>query len=303
MLNGLDLEPYGVQQRGTLWRAPISTRRHPVAIPGLHGTLAAQRPPVFGEPSVVWRLWHEGLSPADLEHVVNLVVAALAQPSLTLTRSLLVGGVRVEHSAPAELVSVDWGAFIAKSHAEATIMFAVPGVFFRDGNTTPWTALVGSGLTATIPHLSDSTGPIPDAIIRFTGPITNPSITDTNSGTSLSWTGTVAAGEYLFLDASRLTARKAGADAWLSGGTLVGSVDYGGDGPLQLWPAIVTVGSTYTVTPLSPGMLLSPSTLLIPDGAPSGQGESLGRQVQVSVSGSGMTAATQVAVRAEGSYL
>ena len=303
MLNGLDLEPYGVQQRATAWRAPISTRRHPVAIPGLHGDLLASRLPVFGPPIVTWHLWHDSDSPAAISQATDIIVSALAQPDLTLTRSLLTAGGRVEHSARAELVSVDWGDYMLRSHARATIVFSVPGVVFRDGNTTPWTALVGSGLTATIPHLSDSTGPIPDAIIRFTGPITNPSITDTNSGTSLSWTGTVAAGEYLFLDASRLTARKAGADAWLSGGSLVGSVDYGGDGPLQLWPAIVTVGGSYTVTPLSPGMLLSPSTLLIPDGAPSGQGDSLGRQVQVQVSGSGMTAATQVAVRAEGSYL
>ena len=269
-INGVDPEAVtGALLRGTVWRPSVSTRRPVVEIPGVHGTIDIGQLPVFAEPTVLWRLYHQGATPEDHEQLVGSVLAMVSAPKLVLSR--VVAGKVTE--AAAKLITADWGDGLNPT-AELKVAFAIPGVFFRDGNTTPWTALVGSGLTATIPHLSDSTGPIPDAIVRFTGPITNPSITDTNSGTSLSWTGTVAAGEYLFLDASRLTARKAGADAWTAGGTLVGSVDYGGDGPLQLWPAVVTVGSS-----------------------------SLARQVSVSVAGSGMTAATQVAVRAEGSYL
>ena len=270
-INGVDPEAVtGALVKGTVWRPSVSTRRPVVEIPGVHGTVDIGQLPVFAEPTVLWRLYHHGATPADHEQLVGSVLAMVSAPKLALSR---VVGAKVT-TAAAKLITADWGDGLNPT-AESKIAFAIPGVFFRDGNLTPWWYAWGTGALSAqaVPHLATSTGPITDAVVRFLGPVTNPSITDVASGTSLSWSGSVPAGTYLYLDARTLTARTStSSTAWTSGGTNVTStLGYGVGGPLQLWPRLSA----------------NPAV----------------REVVIAAAGTGRTAATQIAIRAEGSYL
>ncbi len=124
-----------------------------------------------------------------------------------------------------------------------------------------------------IPALDGSTAPITDPILRILGPVTNPVIRNPTSGTSIGYTGTVPAGQYLFIRLDNLSARiSTTATNWMSGGTTVtANLTYNPRGILQLWPAIS--GDPYT------------------------------RPVLVSATGTGKTAATRLAIQAARSYL
>ena len=270
-LNGLDLDEDlgGYLGAVTVWRPAVSVRGTTIVIPGQHG---ARRPglPVYEEPQVTIQLVRDEVeTQSDLEEKVNQASALLAQPSLTVTR---VSG-DLETSAVASLVSIAADGFIPGRAGSATALLAVPGVFFRRPVwTSPDLAFAGDVTSVELAGLSGSTAPIPDAVIRITGPRTNPYVTDPSTGTGIFWQGTVAAGQHLFLCPKPLSARlSANAADWLSGGTDVsGAVSFPAAGRLQMWPVVQTATT---------------------------------RKVLVSATGTGGTAASKLAVRAQGSHL
>ncbi len=253
----------------TVWRPPVAVRRSPLVIPGVHGTVRG-RLPVYDEPQVTiapkWRVANQ----AELEERVNQMQALLGQPTLTLSR--VSGG--VETSAAVELVSITPAEFVVADTATCTILLAVPGVFFRGAVATGTDLAFSANLTNAEPlaALSASTGPIGDAILRVTGPCTNPSISDPNTGTGMYYTGTVPAGQYLYLCARPMVARiSTSAAAWLSGGSDVSSLaGFPAAGRLQLWPVVQS------------------STV---------------RKILLSATGSSRTSATKLAIRGQAAYL
>jgi hypothetical protein len=252
----------------TVWRPPVTVRDVSIVIPGQHGALAPGLP-VYEEPTVTLTLRSRQASQAALEEAVNQATAILAAPTLTLSR---VSGA-LATSAVAKLKSISQDDFTYARTARITAQYRVPGVFFRTAVWTSSAIVFASALTnVEMAGLSGSTGPVVDAVVRVGGPCTNPYVTDPTTGTGISYTGTVAAGQYLYLSARPLSGRLSSSDsAWASGGTDVsGLVSFPAAGRLQLWPVVQTATT---------------------------------RKVLISASGSGMTAATTLAVRAQGSYL
>lgn len=255
--------------RETTWALNVTARQSPIEIPGEHGSVQVGLP-TYESGTVTMSALAVASSEAAVESAIAQFKALCGSPSLVLTRT----SGDVTATAAARLVSVapaDWapGAWSVRIVA----IFAIPGVFLRG---PVWTSADIAAMwdlsAAELTGLSTSTAPIGDAIMRATGPCTNPYVSDPSTGTGLSYIGTVAAGQYLFLAARPLTARLSSSSAdWLSGGTDVSAaLTYPGAGRLQLWPVVQTATT---------------------------------RKVQVSMTGSGRTSATKLAVRGQAAYL
>ncbi|MFJ2297390.1 hypothetical protein [Oerskovia paurometabola] len=232
-LSGIDALRWGLQSV-SIWRPPVTVRRSPLEVPGRHGVLEVGLP-LFEAPTVPLTLWVHAPTQTALEAAAMELIGVLTAPGLTLTRT---SGTLV-CAAPASLVSVSPDEF--KTAAEATFeaVLTIPTVFLRD--LAPITSApipADANTTAEVPALAGGTAPITDAVVRVQGPCTAVQVVDVVTGTGLSWSGVLAAGEYLFMDAGSLTARRAtSATAWTSGGSAVsGALDYPAAGPLALWP-------------------------------------------------------------------
>ena len=220
-------------ERGSLWRPPISVRRNTLTAPQRHGAVAVGLP-VFDEPVLSLDFFIAKSGQAAVEAAVNDLIALLAGPSLIVTR--VSGGLSL--AAAAALVALNPDTLYYGKGAKARATLAVPGVFFRpavatlDPGASNFTDFNFSALAA-------GNAPVPDAIARWTGPGTAANVSDTISGTGLSWSGSaVAAGSYLYLDAANLQAWvSTSASQWTKGGTDVsGGLSYPVAGPLQVWP-------------------------------------------------------------------
>lgn len=252
----------------TLWRPPVEVRRTAITIPGQHGSVSPGLP-VYGEPKLPIVLRSIQASQAALEEAVNQAITILTGPNITLSRT---SGTRTT-SAVAQLESLTPEDFTYRKMARITAVYAIPGVFFREAAALSTDNVFSSDLVnVEIATLSASTAPIPDAVVRITGPCVNPSVTDPWTGTGISWAGTVAAGQYLFLCPRPLSARLSSSSGdWLSGGTsVVGAVSWPATGRLQLWPVVQSATT---------------------------------RKVLLSATGTSKTAATKLCVRAGASYL
>ena len=264
-LNGVDLDSDpGFLTSVSVWRPNLSTRRTPIVIPGLHGSVDAGLP-VFDEPTVTLSVRVSQTSQQALEQAVNNLVRLAAQSVLTLTR--VSGGITA--SAAARLVSANFEDFLVGATERLLIVLAVPGVFFReDAQTSAQQGFAADVSNAPVGHLGGSTGPIRDAVVQVQGPATAVQVSDPASGTGISWTGSLAAGAFLYIDPASLSAWiSASASDWSKAGTdATAGVDYPPAGPLALWPRA--------------------------DG-----------QVWFSAAGTGRTSATRIALRAGRSFL
>lgn len=269
-VNGVDLGSRWVIEGGSLWRPPVTVRRSSVVIPGRHGVIPAG-PVVFDEPTVSLTLFAGGATQAEVESFSADLVGLFSVPSLTVTRTS--GGVSA--SAAAQLVSIAPAGFWLGRGARFTVLLALPGVFLRGAVASSSAIPASADVTGVVvDSLTGSTGPITDAIVRVSGPATAITVTDAATGTGLSWTGELAEGEYLYLGAEELVARRSSLpSAWLTSGVWVsGGLDYPVAGPLQLWPVMEGV---------------DPSD----------------RRVKVDVAGWGRSWSTAVVVRAGRSFL
>lgn len=228
-------------------RAPITTRRTNVEIPGRHGSLPGGLP-VLGESTVTITTNPGAASQAELESAVATIQALLTQPVVTLSR--VAAGVEV--SARAELVSITPGRHTPHAWAELTAILAVPAPFFRE---PPSLSLVSSSWTADIPSLSldrlaGSSGPIGDAIVRVGGPATSVAVTDLLSATGISWSGVLASGDWLYLSPRLCRAWIVDDyEAWEPTGTDVsGGLDWPAAGRLQLWPQVTALAVPTRIT-------------------------------------------------------
>lgn len=270
LVNGLDLETAlgGSVQSAGMWRPSISTARTLIKTAGEHGVVAVGLP-VYESPTLNIELLVRASSQTDLEARISQIHAVLGAPNLTVTRIYKSGSL----SAQAVLTSVGHSDFVFGSLTRVLISLSIPGVFLRDAVWTSADIAAQTDVTATeLSGLSGSTAPIGDAVIRVTGPCTNPYVSDPTSGTGLQWMGTVGTGQFLFMSARPLKARlSASSTDWASGGTDVSAaLTYPASGRLQLWPAVQSA----TV-----------------------------RKVLISMTGSGRTSATKLTVRGQGAFL
>lgn len=91
----------------------------------------------------------------------------------------------------------------ARQRAEITFTFKL-----IDAHWTVSTPIVESSTaSATLPQNITLTGmgsaPVEDAVVTITGPITNPTVSCYDSGSAVSYTGTISAGQTLVLDSSQ----------------------------------------------------------------------------------------------------
>lgn len=267
-LSGVDTARWNLR-KGSTWRAPIQVRTKSLDIPEEHGVVPVGLP-VYEAPQVSLDLKCGTGSQDTVESVSNELIGLLTAPGLVLGRES--GGIVT--SAVPRLVGISLGEFIWNHSARFTALLEIPGVFFRATSIDVGPTVVATGNTYTLAGLGVGTAPITDALLRFTGPLTAVTVTDPVSGTTVSWTGSLTAGNYLFLNPSTMKARISNSStAWTSGGSDVsGTMSRGPAGRLQIWPRMAAS---------------DPSV----------------RQARLTVTGTGFTGATALTVRAQPAYL
>lgn len=245
-LNGIDLHRpdlgWNLDSATTL-RAGVTNRRSPLELPRVHGSRSAGRAPVYGETTVSLSWWVEGGTQTALEDAYAGLVGLLMQPGLVYQHEA--DGLVTE--AAAELVSIsEPGEFLVGTHVTLTALLALPGVFLR-GTTYVTTNLLSPG-THDLRNWSGS-APIPDPVIRFTGPMdvlggAQMEVYDTAYGEGVEWMGpAITSSQYLYVDPARFRAWIAtNTGAWdqPSGTTDVTRfLSYPPQGRLQLHPRTV----------------------------------------------------------------
>lgn len=108
--------------------------------------------------------------------------------------------------------TVSLTTMMARQRGEFTITFMLPDVYWRDETQTNTSSTASSTLPKDLPltHLAGSSAPIDDSIITVAGPITNPRVTDLETGTWVQYTGTVAAGVNWVVDSGAFTSTVGG---------------------------------------------------------------------------------------------
>lgn len=267
-LSGVDTARWSIRS-GSTWRAPVQVRTQSLEIPGQHGTVPIGLP-VFEVPQVSLDLKCGLGTQATVESISNELLGLLGAPGLTLGRDS--GGVVT--SAVPRLLAVSLGEFIWNNSARFTALLDVPGVFFRAASADSTPTVVVDGTTYTIATLAAGTAPVTDGVLRFLGPLTAVTVLDPVSGTSVTWTGSLTGGNYLFLHPATMVARtSATSTLWASGGTDVsGGMSRAPSGSLQIWPRMVAADPAV-------------------------------RSSRLTVTGTGFTGATALTVRAQPAYL
>ena len=108
--------------------------------------------------------------------------------------------------------SISLTTMMARQRGEFSVTFMLPDVYWRDEATTQTQSSAGSTLPKDLPltHLAGSSAPIEDAVITVAGPITNPRVTDLETGNWVQYTGTVAAGVNWVVDSGAYTSTVGG---------------------------------------------------------------------------------------------
>ncbi|MFI7630278.1 hypothetical protein [Microbispora rosea] len=240
----------GVPMDSTGWYLTPATRRRPlpavkavsVEVPGRAGQL-----PVLGldveATTVPLGLFVTCNRPdgteGDLEALEHNLAALYSvfgvRHRLLDVRHMPAPGIELQASATV-LAAVDPDVDIANRFARMQVVLTVPGTYWRDVSAVTWSGkLPGAGQVVT--PLAGSTAPIADALVRFTGPATNPKITDAASGVTVAYTGALTGGQRLLVDCENLRAARVSTDTWdLAGGTdVTGSMDSSGPGSANRW--------------------------------------------------------------------
>lgn len=101
------------------------------------------------------------------------------------------------------------------TRAEWTIGYSIPGVWWSDETQTTQSSPAGAALPYTfdLSAFANMTGQLEDAVLTVTGPLTNPRITDAETGAWVQFTGSISTGQTWVIDNSMWTSRANNADA------------------------------------------------------------------------------------------
>lgn len=96
---------------------------------------------------------------------------------------------------------------MARQRGEFSATFMVPDVYWRDENTASTSSAANSTLPKDLPltHLVGGTAPVDDAVISVVGPITNPRVTDLETGNWVQYTGTLTGSQTWTVDVGAFT--------------------------------------------------------------------------------------------------
>lgn len=113
------------------------------------------------------------------------------------------------------------------TRAEWNITYEIPSVWWEDETATTQTSAVGAALPKTfdLTSFTGMTGILEDAVLTVQGSITNPRITDLETGMWVQYTGVVAAGSSWVVDVGAFTS-KVGGTAVLANTTHKGSYKF-----------------------------------------------------------------------------
>ncbi|WP_433355641.1 hypothetical protein ACQP25_17290 [Microtetraspora malaysiensis] len=161
--------------------------------------------------------------------------------------------------------------------ARITAIVEVPGVLWRDEAESIWSGAPNQ-LAQVVTTLAGSTGPIVDAVLRFTGPAVQPSIGDVATGGWVLRAGGLLSGQRLLIDCGRMQAAIVTSDTWdmSAGSDVTGEIDAIGPGSQYRW------------------LHLTPDVAV---------GDPFSRAVLVSTAASGTNASSKVELRATRAYL
>ncbi|MBP2704392.1 hypothetical protein JOL79_11265 [Microbispora sp. RL4-1S] len=273
------------------WYLAKETRRRP--LPGVRGVSVevpgrAGQLPIVGldadTTTLALTLWVTAVRPdgsdgdlPDLEANLDALFAVFGvRHRLLDIRHLPAAGIERQADATV-LAQAEPDMDVPGRRAKLPILLTIPGVYWRDVAPSTWS----SGLPATgqaVSPLAGSTAPITDALLRFTGPATNPAMTDAVTGVTVAYTGALTGSQRLLVDCGRMRAARVTSDTWdLSAGTdVTGGVSSTGPGSASRW------------LHLTPGI--------------SGT-DPYSRAVTVTATGSGTSGASLVEIRARRAHL
>ncbi|MFE3461376.1 hypothetical protein ACFXKD_27850 [Nocardiopsis aegyptia] len=198
-----------------------------VAVPGVHGVLPVAgldlESTVLGGQLIITDTTPGGVSggPRQLQDNLASVYALLGgrERMLDLRYHLDEATVR---QADALMIASTTPDLLTTTTARLALLLQVPGALWRDTDTSTWgpATLATLAAAAEVDTLTGSTGPITDAIIRIRGTASQPSVTDTGTGGTVTYTGSLTSGQRLLLDCARMRAARVSTDTWdLSAGT------------------------------------------------------------------------------------
>ncbi|GAA1015906.1 hypothetical protein Aple_010800 [Acrocarpospora pleiomorpha] len=183
--------------------------------------------------------WGGAGNEEDLEHNLEALAAVLSPHGRLVDLRHHIGGDMIRQTDAKFISSSEPELLAGANAARVTMLARIPGVYWRDVPelTHTWSAGLLDETARAIPALSGCTAPIPDAVLRVKGPATNPALSDTASGGTVAYTGTISSGQFLLLDCAALTATRVTTDTWSpTGGTdVTGNVDATGPGSAYRW--------------------------------------------------------------------
>lgn len=251
------------------------TRSSNLSLPGVHGGVVVQTEELYEPGTCVLQCWMDGGgNPVTHEAKLDAFKGLLVGP-LDVRKTMSDASVRQALCYMRATLDPEHrpGAW-----TKLTVPLELPGAFWRDTVASTFSqSQPVNGTTYVMSNLAGSTAPITDAVLLWTGPISNPQATDPFSGSSVTWQGTIAAGSQVRVQASTLTAIS---------GVGIGLTGPGADVSGNLVPS--GPGSAYRLLEFQPEMVAS---------------DPLNRRVSVKVNGSGMTSATNLQVSARRAFL
>lgn len=242
-LNGVDLDDDSrgwKLQRASTWRAPVSARRSVISFPGRPGELVAGAAGDVEAPIITFEWLVVRRTASELDATLDDLVLLLTSRNASMSRTTQDGSAR-ETSATVSFLSMSErdGLTISDGAAYCRIVaqLKVPGACWR-GQSQDWPLPAGRTVLST-----GSTAPIVDSVLRISGPMSSVQVVDDVSWSSITWTGSLASGQYAFIDTARLTlAKTSDANAWTLAGTDSPEVDYSASGSLRITP-MASVGA------------------------------------------------------------
>lgn len=259
----------------SIFHTMSGVRSSAVPIPGMHGTLTVQAEEFYEAGHLILQCWMDGLGNATTHEQRLDAFWTLLQGPLDVRKTMSDASIR--QALCYQRASVD-PEHRPGAWTKMTVPLEMPGAFWRDvaASTFSQTQPV-NGTTYVMSNLAGNTAPITDAVILWTGPITNPQATDPISGSSITWQGTVASGSQVRVQAATMTAVS---------GVGIGLAGAGSDVSGALVPS--GPGSAFRLIEFMPEMV---------------GGDPTNRRVSVKVNGSGITSATNVQVSARRAFI
>ncbi|GAA0403129.1 hypothetical protein GCM10009530_63900 [Microbispora corallina] len=232
------------------WYLAKETRRRP--LPGVRGVSVevpgrAGQLPIVGldadTTTLALTLWVTAVRPdgtegdlADLEANLDALFAVFGvRHRLLDVRHLPAPG--IERQADATVLgAADPDMDVPNRMAKLPVLLTIPGVYWRDVTASTWSSAL-PGAARGVSPLAGSTAPITDALLRFKGPATDPTMTDNVTGVTVAYTGTLTGSQRLLIDCGRFRAARVTTDTWdlSAGADVTGGIYSTGPGSSSRW--------------------------------------------------------------------